>query len=159
MVRIDATEYGEVLRLASDGARRDTSAMTRRPAHRGRAPQTYSSCCSMRSKRRTRMCSTSCCRSWTTAVSRTVRAARWTSRTRSSSSRRTSAVSTWLDGIGPDGEITADARERVQGELRRAFRPEFLNRLDEILAFRRSRATTCRTSSTNLISALPRRLP
>ena len=40
-----------------------------------------------------------------------------------------------LDGIGADGEITPDAREAVQRELHRAFRPEFLNRLDETIFF------------------------
>ena len=41
-----------------------------------------------------------------------------------------------LEGIGPDGSISDAAKEAVQGELRRAFRPEFLNRLDEIIMFR-----------------------
>ena len=40
-----------------------------------------------------------------------------------------------LDGIGPDGEISPEAREAVSRELHRAFRPEFLNRLDETLLF------------------------
>ncbi len=39
-----------------------------------------------------------------------------------------------LDGI-KDGVITAEARELVTGLLRRSFRPEFLNRLDEIIYF------------------------
>ena len=41
-----------------------------------------------------------------------------------------------LDGIQPDGSISEDARAAVMGELRRAFRPEFLNRLDEIIMFK-----------------------
>lgn len=41
-----------------------------------------------------------------------------------------------LDGIRPDGEITEPARERVMGELRAHFRPEFLNRIDEIVLFK-----------------------
>ena len=41
-----------------------------------------------------------------------------------------------LDGIQPDGSISEDARAAVIGELRRAFRPEFLNRLDEIILFK-----------------------
>ena len=41
-----------------------------------------------------------------------------------------------LDGIQPDGSISEDARATVMGELRRAFRPEFLNRLDEIILFK-----------------------
>ena len=41
-----------------------------------------------------------------------------------------------LDGIQPDGIIAESARHAVMGELRRAFRPEFLNRLDEIILFK-----------------------
>ena len=39
-----------------------------------------------------------------------------------------------LEGI-KDGEITDEAREGVDILLRRSFRPEFLNRLDEIIYF------------------------
>jgi ATP-dependent Clp protease ATP-binding subunit ClpB len=35
-----------------------------------------------------------------------------------------------------DGEIKPDARERVLGEMRLHFRPEFLNRLDDIVLFK-----------------------
>ena len=41
-----------------------------------------------------------------------------------------------LDGIGQDGSITEEARAAVDTELHRAFRPEFLNRLDETIMFR-----------------------
>jgi ATP-dependent Clp protease ATP-binding subunit ClpB len=42
-----------------------------------------------------------------------------------------------LDGLSDDGgEIREDARERVMGELRGHFRPEFLNRVDEIVLFK-----------------------
>ena len=41
-----------------------------------------------------------------------------------------------LDGIGEDGEISEKAQEMVQTELRANFRPEFLNRLDEIIMFK-----------------------
>jgi len=37
----------------------------------------------------------------------------------------------------PDGVPAADAREQVMGAVRAAFRPEFLNRLDEIILFGR----------------------
>ncbi len=40
-----------------------------------------------------------------------------------------------LDGIDEQGNITDSARELVMAELRRAFRPEFLNRLDETILF------------------------
>ncbi len=41
-----------------------------------------------------------------------------------------------LDGATSDGEIKPDARERVLGDMRSHFRPEFLNRLDEIVLFK-----------------------
>jgi ATP-dependent Clp protease ATP-binding subunit ClpB len=41
-----------------------------------------------------------------------------------------------LDGIRPDGTISDDAKKAVNEELKAAFRPEFLNRLDEIIMFR-----------------------
>ena len=41
-----------------------------------------------------------------------------------------------LDGIATDGSITQQAQDLVMGELRRSFRPEFLNRLDETILFR-----------------------
>ena len=40
-----------------------------------------------------------------------------------------------LDGIDSTGEISDYARSMVIAELRRAFRPEFLNRLDETVMF------------------------
>jgi ATP-dependent Clp protease ATP-binding subunit ClpB len=42
-----------------------------------------------------------------------------------------------LEGVTPDGEIKPDAREGVMAELRRHFRPEFLNRVDDIVLFKR----------------------
>ena len=41
-----------------------------------------------------------------------------------------------LDGIEPDGTISEDAQAAVMAELRRSFRPEFLNRLDETILFK-----------------------
>ena len=41
-----------------------------------------------------------------------------------------------LDGIEPNGEISEKAQEMVHKDLRAHFRPEFLNRLDEIIMFR-----------------------
>ncbi|HJC58333.1 MAG TPA: ATP-dependent chaperone ClpB [Candidatus Eisenbergiella intestinipullorum] len=40
-----------------------------------------------------------------------------------------------LDGIESDGTISEDAENAVMTELRSRFRPEFLNRLDEIIMF------------------------
>ena len=41
-----------------------------------------------------------------------------------------------LEGIKPDGSISEDAQAAVMHELKSAFRPEFLNRLDEIIMFK-----------------------
>ena len=41
-----------------------------------------------------------------------------------------------LDGIGADGQISAQARTEVNALLKRQFRPEFLNRLDDIVFYR-----------------------
>ena len=41
-----------------------------------------------------------------------------------------------LEGIDENGNISSDAAESVMGELRSAFRPEFLNRLDETIMFK-----------------------
>ena len=41
-----------------------------------------------------------------------------------------------LEGIDMNGNITDSAKEAVMGELHRAFRPEFLNRLDETILFK-----------------------
>ena len=41
-----------------------------------------------------------------------------------------------LDGIGPHGEITEEAKGQVEALLKHSFRPEFLNRLDEIVFYK-----------------------
>ena len=41
-----------------------------------------------------------------------------------------------LDGISSDGVITQEARDQVSALLKRQFRPEFLNRLDEIVFYK-----------------------
>ena len=41
-----------------------------------------------------------------------------------------------LEGIGEDGSITEEARTFVENDLKNHFRPEFLNRLDEIIMFK-----------------------
>ena len=41
-----------------------------------------------------------------------------------------------LDGIDEKGEIKPEAQEQVMNDLRGHFRPEFLNRLDEIIMFK-----------------------
>ena len=41
-----------------------------------------------------------------------------------------------LDGIDAQGEISAEAKTQVEDLLKRSFRPEFLNRLDEIVFYK-----------------------
>ena len=41
-----------------------------------------------------------------------------------------------LEGIRPDGSISPEAQAEVMRELKGAFRPEFLNRLDEVIMFK-----------------------
>ncbi|NLV25434.1 MAG: ATP-dependent chaperone ClpB [Deltaproteobacteria bacterium] len=41
-----------------------------------------------------------------------------------------------LEGVSEDGTIREPARKAVMGELRRNFRPEFLNRVDDIVLFK-----------------------
>jgi ATP-dependent Clp protease ATP-binding subunit ClpB len=41
-----------------------------------------------------------------------------------------------LEGVMPNGEITEGARQAVMRELRSHFRPEFLNRVDDIVLFK-----------------------
>ena len=41
-----------------------------------------------------------------------------------------------LEGITKDGEITNEAKEKVNALLKQSFRPEFLNRLDEIIFYK-----------------------
>ncbi|MEA4815589.1 MAG: ATP-dependent chaperone ClpB [Lachnospiraceae bacterium] len=41
-----------------------------------------------------------------------------------------------LDGIDKNGEITKEARQNIEDLLSKSFRPEFLNRLDEIVFYK-----------------------
>ncbi len=41
-----------------------------------------------------------------------------------------------LDGINSNGEISSEAREQVDRLLKKSFKPEFLNRLDEIVFYK-----------------------
>ncbi len=41
-----------------------------------------------------------------------------------------------LEGVNDDGTISAEAQNAVNATLKQAFRPEFLNRIDEILMFK-----------------------
>ena len=41
-----------------------------------------------------------------------------------------------LEGVTPDGELESEAKDGVLGALRQHFRPEFLNRIDDIVLFK-----------------------
>ena len=63
-----------------------------------------------------------------------------------------------LDGIDDNGEISLDAQEMVMRDLRASFRPEFLNRLDEIIMFKPLSKDNIRNIVTLLIDELNERL-
>ena len=63
-----------------------------------------------------------------------------------------------LDGIDADGEIREDARAQVNELLRRSFRPEFLNRLDEIVFYKPLTKENITGIIDLLIAALSKRL-
>ena len=63
-----------------------------------------------------------------------------------------------LDGITPEGEIREDAREKVMQDLRASFRPEFLNRLDEIILFKPLTKENLGGIIDNLLAGLKSRL-
>lgn len=63
-----------------------------------------------------------------------------------------------LDGIGADGEIREDAKQQVHELLRRSFRPEFLNRLDEIVFYKPLTKENITSIIDLLIQALSKRL-
>ena len=62
-----------------------------------------------------------------------------------------------LDGI-EEGEITEEARAGVEALLRRSFRPEFLNRLDEVVFYKPLTRENVSSILTLLASDLERRL-
>ena len=63
-----------------------------------------------------------------------------------------------LDGITDSGEISDTARSQVMSELRASFRPEFLNRLDEIIMFKPLTKDNLSGIIDNLLDGLRRRL-
>ena len=63
-----------------------------------------------------------------------------------------------LDGITPEGEISEEARSKVMGDLRASFRPEFLNRLDEIIMFKPLTKANLGGIIDNLLEGLRRRM-
>ena len=146
MIRIDMSEYMEkhaVSRLVGsppgyvgyDEGGQLTEAVRRKP---------YSACCcSTRSRRRTRTCSTSCLQiledgRLTDAQGRTVDFRHaiviMTSNIGAAEIARNTplgfAVSEDETGITYD-----DMKNRIMGELKKVFRPEFLNRIDDVIVF------------------------
>lgn len=63
-----------------------------------------------------------------------------------------------LDGINYDGEITEEARDKVMADLRASFRPEFLNRLDEIIMFKPLTKDNLHGIIDNMLAGLRKRL-
>ena len=63
-----------------------------------------------------------------------------------------------LEGIDEDGNISPKASEMVMGELKNHFRPEFLNRLDEIIMFKPLDKTSIRGIVDLLVTDLNTRI-
>ncbi len=63
-----------------------------------------------------------------------------------------------LEGINEDGSITEQCETAVMGQLRGHFRPEFLNRLDEILMFKPLTKENVRSIVSLLLGELNARL-
>ncbi len=63
-----------------------------------------------------------------------------------------------LDGMDDKGEIAPEARQEVEALLKRSFRPEFLNRLDEIVYYKPLTRADVTAIVDLLIGALNKRL-
>ncbi len=63
-----------------------------------------------------------------------------------------------LEGINSDGEISDKARNSVMSELRSSFRPEFLNRVDDIVLFKPLRKEEIKEIVRILLGSLSERL-
>jgi ATP-dependent Clp protease ATP-binding subunit ClpB len=63
-----------------------------------------------------------------------------------------------LDGIDENGEMSSEAEEEVMEQLKGSFRPEFLNRLDEIIMFKPLSADNIKSITKLLILSLNKRL-
>ena len=63
-----------------------------------------------------------------------------------------------LDGIGNNGEISKEAKDKVNALLKQSFRPEFLNRLDEIVFYKPLKKSEISKILELLIQDLERRL-
>ena len=65
---------------------------------------------------------------------------------------------TLLEGITENGEIREEARKRVMEDLRASFRPEFLNRVDDVVLFKPLRREEIRSIVRLLLNGLSSRL-
>jgi ATP-dependent Clp protease ATP-binding subunit ClpB len=63
-----------------------------------------------------------------------------------------------LEGIESNGEISEDAKDKVENLLKHSFRPEFLNRLDEIVFYKPLKKTEIASILDLLITDLNKRL-
>lgn len=63
-----------------------------------------------------------------------------------------------IDGIGDDGNISEKARENVDTLLKRTFRPEFLNRIDDIVFYKPLTKNDVKSIITLLLSEMNDRL-
>ncbi|MEZ4483491.1 MAG: AAA family ATPase [Syntrophotaleaceae bacterium] len=63
-----------------------------------------------------------------------------------------------LEGVGEDGTISEETSKAVMGELRRHFRPEFLNRVDDIVLFKPLTREEIKAIIDLLVAELRRRL-
>ncbi len=63
-----------------------------------------------------------------------------------------------IDGIGDDGNISETARENVDTLLKRTFRPEFLNRIDDIVFYKPLTKENIKSIIMLLISEMNERL-
>ncbi len=63
-----------------------------------------------------------------------------------------------LDGIREDGEISEEARKNVDALLKSSFKPEFLNRLDEIICFKPLTRTDMRSITDLQLKSLKERV-
>ena len=63
-----------------------------------------------------------------------------------------------LEGIDSEGNISGTAKSQIQNELKNTFRPEFLNRLDDIIFFRPLTKDNVISIESLMLSALNKRL-
>ena len=63
-----------------------------------------------------------------------------------------------LDGIEENGEISEESKEKVENLLKSSFRPEFLNRLDEIVFYKPLKKSEISSILDLLVEDLNRRL-